>query len=191
MRPNGWQQAPLFDATSATPDFRAPIADLAPTAPPAFPQFPMLEEMQRHMRGERQHPLLQLSETAPPREPTSLFQGMLGGNLPVLVQDSIDHPERYDEETQLFLSELAAGTRKLEGMGPEDKAHLDRAVLDFASYKPRHRPPPAPPPQPFARARATVHENPYEPAFDDGRAPQVEAPGQTMSSYWWVRGDQV
>lgn len=189
MRPSDWQRRPLFDAT--TTDFLAPIADIAPVAPPTFPKFPGLEEMQQHMRGELQHPLLQLSESAPPRQPASLFQGMLGGNLPVLVQDSVDHPERYDEETRLFLSELGAGTRGLEGMTPEDKAHLDSAVLDFASFKPPHRPPPAPPPQPFARARGTVHESPYEPAFDDGRAPQVEAPGQTMSSYWWVRGDQV
>jgi hypothetical protein len=185
MRSNDWHPRPLFDAESQEPDFLAPLIGVAPPQHPTFPQFPkfpMLAEIQRHMRGEMQHPLLQLSEAGPPSEPASLFQGMLGGNLLPLMQDSIDHPERYDDETQLFLNELAAGLRKAET--PEDKARLDAATLDFASggrQQPKPRPP-APPPKPRAAA-----VDPYAPGLDDGRAPQVETAGGPMSAYWWAR----
>jgi hypothetical protein len=183
---------PVFDHASPSPDYRTPIADVtpvAPTQPVKFPRFPTMAEMLEHMKGGAQHPLLQTAEIRPPSEPASLFKGMLGGNLPLLVQDSVDHPERYDPETQLFLGELGAGTRKLEALTPEEKAQLDSAVLDYASPRPR-RPPPALP-KPLSRARPQSPSNPYEPGLQDDRAPQVETAGQTMSSHWWTRGDQT
>jgi hypothetical protein len=176
MRLNAPPQLP-FNPAEESPDFRAPIADLRPVAPPTFPRLPQQ--------------LVQLSETKPPSESASLFQGLLGGNLQALVQDSTDHPERYDESTQLFLTELAAGTRTLAGMTGEDKAHLDRAVMDYAAPRPRHVRPAPPPPKPFARGRAQASGDPYAPGLQDGRAPQVETAGGPMSAYWWVQGDKA
>jgi hypothetical protein len=114
---------------------------------------------------------------------------MLGGNLPLLVQDSIDHPERYDPETQLFLGELGAGGRAVEALTPEEKARLDHAVLDYASPRPKRTPPVLP--KPSSKPRPQTPGNPYEPGLQDDRAPQVEDAGQTMSSFWWDRGAQA
>jgi hypothetical protein len=188
MRPSVQLPKSLFDAASETPDFRSPIADLTPVAPPTFVPFPKFPTWQEMQAGT--HPLL-MSEQPTRREPQSLFQGLMGGNLPALVADSVDHPERYDQETQLFLSELGAGARQLSSLTASDRAHLDRAVLDFASYKPRHVPPPAPPPTPLARAGGSRPKNPYEAGLEDDRAPQVEIPGNPMSSYWWDKGSNA
>jgi hypothetical protein len=179
MRLNAPQLTP-FDPASTSPNFLDPVADLRPVAPPVFQRFPKWPQLP-----------VELSETKPPSEPPSLFKGMLGGNLQTLVQDSTDHPERYDESTQLFLAELAAGTRTLEGMTGEDKAHLDRAVMDYAAPRPRAPRPPPPPPRPLARGRAQASSNPYAPGLQDDRAPQVETAGGPMSAYWWVQGDKV
>ena len=179
---------PTFDPESSSPDFLAPVSALPPPAPLQFPTFPTVAQLLSHASGGAPCPLLTLSETKTPSEPTSLFKGLLGGNLETLVADSIDHPERYDDATQLFLSELGAGTRKLENLTPADKARLDSAVLDFASYKPP-RPPPAAPPA-LERERGRAPSNPYEDGLEDGRAPQVETAGSPMSSYWWA-GDRA
>jgi hypothetical protein len=116
----------------------------------------------------------------------------MGGNLQTLVADSTDHPERYSAETQLFLAELGAGTRQVGNLSPAEKAHLDSAVLDFASYKPPQLAPRPPRPAMERVVRSSAARgNPYEAGLPDSRAPQVEIPGGVMSSYWWVSGDKA
>ncbi len=166
-----------FDATASVPNFRDPIA-VAPELPSL--SFPSVEQILAHPVNP--HPLLRLADTPPPSSP-SLFQGLLGGRLDVLVQDAVDHPERYDEATQLALQELTAGTRKLEAMTPAERSILDRATMDFAAYRPPPAPKNAPKPQPPGRKpRLVVAADELE----DGRAPQVEEPGGTMTPYWWL-----
>jgi hypothetical protein len=166
-----------FDATTSAPNFRAPIAVL-----PDLPRlnFPSLDQVLVHPSSP--HPLLQLSETPPPSS-VSLFQGLLGGRLEVLVQDSIDHPERYDEPTRLMLQELAAGASKLEELTAAERGILDRATMDFAAYRPPQAPKNAPKPQPPMKKPRLVEA---ADALEDGRAPQVEEPGGTMTPYWWL-----
>ncbi len=181
---------PTLDPESSSPDFLAPIADVRAPDPLQFPEFPTLASLLSHAAGGAPPPLLRLSETKPPSEPTSLFQGLLGGNLSTLVADSTDHPERYTEETQLFLSELGTGTRTLANLTPADKVRLDSAVVDFASYRPPQLPP-RPLPPALERAHSRAPNNPYTPGLADGRAPQVEIAGAPMDSYWWVTGDRA
>jgi hypothetical protein len=170
-----------FNATESFPDFLGPILPegLSPTSPAPVPMsaLPSIQESADHPL----HSFLQLSETPPPR-PISIFQGLLGGQVDVLVQDAIDHPENYDEQVQATLAELSVSGRQPTAA---DLAVLDRATLDFASGQR-----PGPPPMkmqasaPAKKPRLVEAANEYSP--QDGRAPQVEAPGGTMSAYWWL-----
>jgi hypothetical protein len=171
-----------FDATESSPDFLGPITPPLTELQP-FPQFPTVEQMLEHQYGLKKHPLLQLSESPPPSKPASLFQGLLGGNLDVLVQDVLAHPERYEPQTQQMLWELGAGTRALSALSPADQAVLDRATLDFAAYRKPQAPPTAPKPQPPTRRPRLVEA---QNELGDGRAPQVEMPGGPMTPYWWL-----
>ena len=130
------------DNSSSTPSSSsAPLDALeAPTfsasvAPVAFPRFPTVEEILEHQAGKALHPLLQLGE-APPSRPQSMFEGMLGSRLDVLLDDVARQPDAYDAAARGLLEELAAGTKKLADLGKEDRHALDRATVDFASYKP-------------------------------------------------------
>ena len=159
-------------------------SDLGTVEAPSFPRFPTLDQVLEHQSGQSPHPLLQLTETTPPSRPTSLFQGLLGGRLEVLVQDALDHPERYDAATREALADLGAGPRTLS---PADHRLLDSATLDYASFRP---------PQPAPRATSAPKPPPRKPSLlddgdmPDGREPQVETPGGPMSAYWWVTGGQ-
>ena len=148
-----------------------------PVAPVAFQSFPTVDEILEHNTGGAPHPLLQLG-TAPPRPSPSLFQGLLGGRLDVLMQDALEHPERYEDTTREALAAL--GTKKPEDLGPEEHAVLDRATLDFATYRP-----PAPTPAPKLLAPKKTRLLDFDDALEDGRAPQVEEPGGALTPYWW------
>ena len=99
----------------------------------------------------------------------------------MLSQDANDHPERYDEDTRVFLAELAAGQRKF-ALTEEDRRVLDQATLDFAAYR---SPKPTTPPIPAPRKLPPVRP-PSSMELADGRAPQVETPGGVMTPYWWL-----
>lgn len=186
MKPKDSPSLKPFDAAASFPDYRAPIlpAESFPSAPApaAFPKFPTVQEMLEHEHGLKTHPLLRLAET-PPR-PTSLFQGLMGGRLEVLLQDAADHPERYDEVELLMLQELATGTRKLEGMTAAEREVLDRATLDYAAVRPPKDFKNAPIPKPPAPKKPKLLEADQE--FADGREPLVETAGSVMSPYWWL-----
>ena len=170
-----------FNPAESAPDFLGPIAPEA-TAKPSldpFPQFPSIQQMLDHQNGVASHPLVQLTETAPPTSSPSIFQGMLGGRLEVLLQDAADHPERYDEATHVMLGELAAGTRKVEDLAP---GALDSATMDFAAFRPPPRPPAAARPAPAPRRPSLLATE-----MADSRTPPDELePGNPMSAYWWL-----
>lgn len=181
-----------FNPTESAPNFLAPITPQAfdPTGlVPAvsFPKFPTVEEQLAHAEGRVSHPLLSLGVVGAAERPaeTSLFDGLLGGQSEALQQDAADHPEKYDEQTRLLLHELRAGARKLQDLDPSARRLLDRATLDFATYKapaaPRAAAPKAPAPKPVRTIK------PRFDALEDGRAPQVEEPGGVMTAYWWLQ----
>jgi hypothetical protein len=173
-----------FNDTESFPDYLGPIIPegWSPTGP-APVAFPTVQDILQHQAGTQKHPLLQLSETPPPSEPTSLFRGMLGGNVDLLVQDAAAHPEGYEPGELALINELATGARKLRELSPAELNVLDRATVGFASYRP---PKPAPekpkPPAPAKRPRLVEEAN----ELQDGRAPQVETPGGPMTAYWWL-----
>jgi hypothetical protein len=177
MKRSGSSSRKPFNPTESAPDFLGPI--VPELAPLVFPRFPSVEDLLQHAAGTQPHPLAQLADPPPRSEPTSLFDGFLGGQLEVLTQDALAHPERYDDHTRGFLDELAAG-RKLETLSKGEKELLDRAVMDFAAFRPP-KPPPAPPTQSKKPAPPRERSEPL-----DERVPQVEMPGGTLPAYWWV-----
>lgn len=179
MKPTDSSSRAPFNPAASAPDFLAPLVDLAP---PSFPRFPSVEEFLMHAAGTQMHPLLKLTDAAPV-EPASLFNGLLGGRLEVLTQDAAAHPDRYDEETRIFLEELDGGARKLKELSPADAEMLDRAVMDFASARPQNKPAPTKDPPKSKKPALLVEEG----ELPDERAPQVELPnGNTAAAYWWT-----
>ncbi len=172
-----------FNPTESAPDFLGPIAPEVTTAP-AFPSFPSFDELLTHARMGTRHPL-ELSETKPPSEPTSLFDGLLGGNLGALIQDASAHPERYDVATREFLEELAAGKHDVKKLPRREAELLAHAVLDFASFRPPPTSTAAPkrPPSPPQKKPALLRE---EDELPDGRESPADIPGDPMSAYWWL-----
>ena len=169
-----------FNATESEPNFLGPIlpeVTQVPTPDPflTLPKFPTVEDL---LSG-KPHPLIQLSETQPPRD-TPLFQALLGGRLEVLQQDALYNPERYDEATRHLLMELSVGSKAMTTLDAGDQTTLDRATVDYAQFRPPAGKKPKPPSAPRPKAVAVQDE------LGDGRAPQVETPGGTMSAYWWV-----
>lgn len=166
-----------FDATASTPDYRAPIAPAL-----ELPTFPTLDDILAHQEGTKAHPLVALSDMPTP-PPQSIFQGLLGGRTELLVQDALDHPERYDEPMRNALAEL--GGKKPGELTAAQLQTLNRATLDFAAYRPKARPAPAAIPQ----SRTPPPKKPKlleGGALEDGREPMVETAGGPMSAYWWV-----
>jgi hypothetical protein len=113
-----------------------------------------------------------------------LFQGLLGGDVSVLIQDSLSHPDRYDAVILQLLTELGAGTKTVKTLTRAEALHLDRATIDFASAKPVG--PPAPKAHRPTRAQSETPSDPYAPGLQDGRAPQVEDAGGPRDAYWWA-----
>ncbi len=148
--------------------------------PVTFPRFPTLSGL---LEQPNTHPFLQLAPGPAPTPTESLFQGLLQGKWLPLYQDSLDHPERYDENTKTLLTELAAGTRKLEGLTSEDKKQLDLATLDFAAYVP----PKQQQPKQASVRRAITPKLMDDAVYDAGtKTPDFEPPGSPLSSYWWL-----
>jgi hypothetical protein len=183
MKPSDYSSRRPFNPTESAPDFRAPIAVLETPQPLTFPRFPSVEELLLHATGVQPHPLLKLTETAPPSEPESLFKGFLGGRLDVLTQDAATNPDRYDEATRIFLEELAGGARKLEALTPTEAEILDRAVMDYASVRPQNKPVKEKE-RPKEKKPALLREAGELP---DEHTSQVELPDDALDTApWWA-----
>jgi hypothetical protein len=174
----------VFDPNAEAPDFRSPLVDLSAEKPVSFPKFPTVDQILQHAAGVS-HPLLQLTEAKPKREPQSLFQGLLGGDAAALIQDSTEHPEKYSPAALQLLSDLAAGAKGVKSLTRAEALLLNQATIDFASATPVT----APAPKPIVRTQRIQIEttsDPYAPGLQDGRAPQVETADGLREPYWWV-----
>jgi hypothetical protein len=165
----------LFNPSSASPNYRAPIAPRL-----QLQNLPRLPKAKDFLGDITAHPFFQFV-APPPKQPTkTLFQELLGGRSEVLEQDALEHPDRYDEPVQVLLQELSTGTKKTESLSPVEHELLSRATIDFATYVP---PPKAQVPRVPTRPKPTPQL--MDESFHDGREPQVEPPGGVMTNHWW------
>ena len=105
---------------------------------------------------------------------SSLFQSILGGDWSRLLEDVTASPEHYDSEVLEVLQRLANGA-KLEDITPHERELLDRATIDFASFRPQPKPKAAPT---VAKARAVTQ------APEDVPIPGVDIPFGA-DPFWW------
>lgn len=186
MKPKELSSRRPFDPADSAPDFLGPIAPEV-TSPLKPLTFPTVQEILEHQAGTTLHPLMQLSEIKPPSRPQTLFEGLLGGDLNVLVQDARSNQDRYDERTRAFLEELVTGQHDIKSLPPEQADMLSHAVMDFASVRPKKKPTP----RTNSASRAHNEKKPalmIEAGLPDERAPQVPLPDGALPPYWWVGG---
>lgn len=148
---------------------------------PRLPKLPTLEEMVVHERGEKLHPLMVTSSPPPP--PKSLFDSLLGGQLEALLQDARSNPQYYDREDLELLEQLAAGVKKLEALTPLESAWLDRATIQFSSFRPPRVPKSAPRPP----APKPVAKKEQEPQGGSATMEELAALSPDgLPPFWWL-----
>lgn len=138
--------------------------------------------MQELLDIRNPHPLVRLDEPPKPKPQSwGLLQELLGGRLDVLTADALHHPERYDESTRALLSEISSNPLRAHQLNLDEQTLLNRAVIDYAAFKPRQPTPPVPKRAPPPIPKVLLEE-------ESGRAPQIEedGPGGVMSPYWWL-----
>jgi hypothetical protein len=149
------------------------LLPLLTPAPPTFPTFSQLVEEDRRRQSA-------VSAT----KQTGLFSELLG-DPQTLLQDLISDPDKYEDGVYNLLLPLVSGQRKLEDLNPEERALLDRAVVDY-SQAAKPPPPPEPPtPPPKKEKTAAKGGEPIEEEIEYHESnpfPQG-APG----AYWWLR----
>jgi hypothetical protein len=176
MNQNGSNSGRPFNQDDLFPDFRAPIAPEV-VAKPVFPKFPSFPTVAELLDQEHPHPLARLTSELPKRPPSyGLLQELLGGRLDVLISDAQRHPERYDVDTRELLELLGSNPAAFQKMNPTEQQMLNRAVIDYAAFKPREKPPIPPKAQ---KAKPVNVEEPEPPVEEEG-------PGNVLSNYWWL-----
>lgn len=181
MKRNASPSRRPFNPTESEPDYLGPILPEV-TAPIAFPHFPSIEEILAHENKTQSHPLVQMTETAPPSKPTSLLDGLLGGDAGAVIQDAEKNPERYDEVTRAFLTELGAGQHNIKALPQRESELLSRAVYDFAAFRPSKTSPLAPKVPPKKKPALLREEG----GLADARAMQMDIPDDPLPPYWWL-----
>ena len=179
MKPTKPPSKTLFNAQDSLPDYSASLSSFR--AEPVTP-IPSVAEIAAHQAGEMEHPLFQSTPVSPKRSETSILQGLLGGDVCVLLDDRARNPKRYGPETSAVLDKLEANPT-LTSLTPEDQHLLNMAVFEFASA-PKPEPPAAMKPKPRPK-KELVAQDGEEPTR---KAPWDEdAPGQKPELYWWMK----
>lgn len=145
---------PVFESSLKAPSPPEPLKPLQPIQFPSF--FELVEKEVVPVTKERE----------------SLFEQLLKGRLPVLLDDVEKTPEKYDERCVELLEDLRTGRKKLSSLTALEKKTLDLAVIDFAG-----NPPPKPNPP---RKQVTSEEPPKRPSPKDVEFVEGAVP------YWWV-----
>jgi len=182
MNHNGNNSGKPFNPADSFPNFRGPIVPEV-AGRPDFQRFPTVEEL---LDVQNPHPFLRLAPSPPPRPASfGLLQELLGGRLDVLVTDAALHPDRYDADTKELLQALGDDATKMQKLDPTEQQILNRAVIDYAAFKPRAAPPP---PRPAPKPKQTVLEKMEYGDEEDEREPgkEEQGPGNVLSKYWWL-----
>jgi len=167
-----------FDPDDPSPDYSADIAPEA-TALLDFQKFPSFPTVQELLDVKNPHPLVRLVEQPKAPSPTQgLLQELLGGRLDVLIHDACANPSRYDEDARALLDQLGNEPKRIQKLTGDEQLVLNRAVIDFAAFRPKEKRAERPPLKP----------KPTTPREDSGRDPQVEedGPGGVSGPYWWL-----
>jgi hypothetical protein len=179
MKPTKPPSQTLFNEQDILPDYSASLSNFK--AEPVTP-IPSVAEIAAHQAGEMEHPLFRSTPALPKRSETSILQGLLGGDVRVLLDDRARNPRRYGPETSAVLDRLEGNPTAID-LTPEDQYLLNMAVLEFASA-PKPEPPEVMKPKPRPK-KEIVAQNGEGPART---LPWSEdAPEQKPESYWWMK----
>lgn len=122
-----------------------------------------------------------------PRSPTSLgrpkglFEELLGGNLAALYQDMLLEREKYEPEVVELVQQLMQQKRELT---QDERALLDRAVLDFNRRLPVKAAPTKPPTQKKLEPHVEDEHEGDLPTRD--AIPGVDIPMGVEKPFWWL-----
>lgn len=162
---------------SIASQFSLPLSsEMQGLPPPVFQPFPTVDEL----------------VAAPPesaRREVGLFEGVLGDRAEAIYVDVLEHPEKYEEGLREVAHDLVVRNRKPRD---DERAMLDRAVLDFmATPRPKAERPKPPPPK-----KLDVRDLPREDAGgstdNDGGAGHgsgrdvVPTDETDRPAFWWL-----
>lgn len=155
------------------------LASLPSLPPPSAPHFPNFKELVDHRTFE----LSAAEEMAPSSShPVGLFEGLLQGHAELLAADVDEHPERYTPEVPALVRDIMERRKDAKALTGQERAVMDRATLDFATYIPPKSKPPSPPRRSAPRAAAKEEDEGGTPIPGLDTPPEATAP-----AYWWLR----
>jgi hypothetical protein len=112
-----------------------------------------------------------LMDDPPPRKQQGFFQEMLQGDPQKLLPYASARPDLHTVATILYA--LAAGSRSVADLHPEEQMQLDAATAEMLTEPPVKRKIT----QPFAHARRKAEEDDSSP---------TDAPPPVANAFWWV-----
>lgn len=170
MNMNNWG-LPDSSAISQSSTPQPQTSSLAPL-PPAPPRFPSVAELVAEQ--------LQMSSSSAPK--SGLFHELLLSHPEALYQDSLEHPDKYEEDLRALLSELVSTRRQPSS---EERKRLDAAVLDFMSVnRPKHQSPSPSLPRKMPELRRPSFTEQDEKGLP-GAEPDAQMAGQPRA-FWWL-----
>jgi hypothetical protein len=118
-----------------------------------------------------------------PAPSKGLFWELFGGSSEALLQDVVQHSDRYSSELVVLARDVLECRKKMEELSDREKNLLNMGAFEFAQYRPeaeQKQKAPASPPRPTA-ARSQPVEPPPSPE------PGVDVPeGASLRPYWWA-----
>ncbi len=135
-KPPSWPTPPTFKTKQAALDlialqFGLPLSsELTGLPAAAFPKFPTVGQL-----------AVSIEESTSPNRPTGLFEELLQSRPEALYLDASDHPEKYEDGVLDLARDLVQHKRDLSS---EERALLDRAIIDFMAAASKTKPKPLP-----------------------------------------------
>ena len=124
------------------------------------PTFPTMEELIEEQQ--------RLSLGSVP-SPKSLYE-VLVGSPEVLYQESLDDPEKFDQQTQVLLEQMMRGKRFTE-LNPKEIELLNKATIEYAQTPPSRKKEASVPSPNKVEAVSVVEEDTAE---------------SELPPYWWL-----
>ncbi len=152
------------------------FASVRPPEPPLPPVFPTMTELVLEAQVEaRKAPMT--------RRLLDLYDGTLGDPAP-LLEDFVQHPQKYGEEQAHLLEQLMSGSTSIPLLSKTERLVLNLAVIDYMAPVP---PTPAPVVKTAQKRSHDEDDDEYElekngePETRAGEMPETELP-----AHWWL-----